>query len=312
MKHKEALMEIMEIHVNIDGGERLDYYLSKTIPGISRTYVQKMIKEGLVLVNGKQVKPRYLVKKGDLIKANFREPEKLELIPEDIPIDIIFQDEDLLVVNKPKGMVVHPAPGNPSGTLVNALLYHVSNLSSIESTIRPGIIHRLDKDTSGLLIVAKNDKSHKALSKQLKNREIKRIYTALVYGRLDKEKAVIDAPIGRHPINRKRMAVVYKNSKEAITHYRVLEYYKDYTLVEASLETGRTHQIRVHMAYINHPVVGDPVYSNRKSEFGVDSQLLHARQLGFYHPRSGEYMEFESELPKDFKKIIQLLEKRNR
>ncbi|MCF6461283.1 RluA family pseudouridine synthase [Clostridium sp. Cult3] len=305
-------MEIMEIHVNIDGGERLDYYLSKTIPGISRTYVQKMIKEGLVLVNGKQVKPRYLVKKGDLIKANFREPEKLELIPEDIPIDIIFQDEDLLVVNKPKGMVVHPAPGNPSGTLVNALLYHVSNLSSIESTIRPGIIHRLDKDTSGLLIVAKNDKSHKALSKQLKNREIKRIYTALVYGRLDKEKAVIDAPIGRHPINRKRMAVVYKNSKEAITHYRVLEYYKDYTLVEASLETGRTHQIRVHMAYINHPVVGDPVYSNRKSEFGVDSQLLHARQLGFYHPRSGEYMEFESELPKDFKKIIQLLEKRNR
>lgn len=305
-------MEIMEIHVNIDGGERLDYYLSKTIPGISRTYVQKMIKEGLVLVNGKQVKPRYLVKKGDLIKANFREPEKLELIPENIPIDIIFQDEDLLVVNKPKGMVVHPAPGNPSGTLVNALLYHVSNLSSIESTIRPGIIHRLDKDTSGLLIVAKNDKSHKALSKQLKNREIKRIYTALVYGRLDKEKAVIDAPIGRHPINRKRMAVVYKNSKEAITHYRVLEYYKDYTLVEASLETGRTHQIRVHMAYINHPVVGDPVYSNRKSEFGVDSQLLHARQLGFYHPRSGEYMEFESELPKDFKKIIQLLEKRNR
>lgn len=305
-------MEIMEIHVNIDGGERLDYYLSKTIPGISRTYVQKMIKEGLVLVNGKQVKPRYLVKKGDLIKANFREPEKLELIPENIPIDIIFQDEDLLVVNKPKGMVVHPAPGNPSGTLVNALLYHVSNLSSIESTIRPGIIHRLDKDTSGLLIVAKNDKSHKALSKQLKNREIKRIYTALVYGRLDKEKAVIDAPIGRHPINRKRMAVVYKNSKEAITHYRVLEYYKDYTLVEASLETGRTHQIRVHMAYINHPVVGDPVYSNRKSEFGVDSQLLHARQLGFYHPRSGEYMEFKSELPKDFKKIIQLLEKRNR
>lgn len=312
MKRKEVLMKLMEMYVDKDYNERLDYYLSKKIPDISRSYIQKMIKKGLILVNGKQVKSSYLINKGDLIHIEFTEPEKLELIPEDIPIDIVYEDEDILVVNKPKGMVVHPAPGNPRGTLVNALLYHVSNLSSINGDLRPGIVHRLDKDTTGLLMVAKNDYSHMILTKQLKEHKVKRIYIGLVHGELFKKEGVINAPIGRHPVNRKRMAVVNENGKKAITYYRVLNTFKEYTLVETSLETGRMHQIRVHMAYINHPIVGDPVYTNRKNEFGIKSQLLHASRLGFWHPRTNEYMEFESKLPEEFNRVIQILEKRNR
>lgn len=312
MKRKEALMNLMKIYVDKDYNERLDYFLSKIIPDTSRTYIQKMIKEGLVSVNGKQKKSRYLIKEGDLIHIRFKEPEKMELIPEDIPIEIIYEDEDLLVVNKPKGMVVHPAPGNPRGTLVNALLYHVSSLSSINGDFRPGIVHRLDKDTTGLLVVAKNNDTHLLLAKQIKERNVKRVYMGLVYGELSKHEGVINAPIGRHPINRKKMTVINENSKEAITSYRVIETFRGYTLIEASLTTGRTHQIRVHMAYIHHPIVGDSLYSNRKNEFGVKSQLLHAEKLGFFHPKTGKYMEFTCRLPEEFDKIIQILKKRNR
>jgi 23S rRNA pseudouridine1911/1915/1917 synthase len=308
MRFEEGIMDLLEIQVDKIENERLDLYLSKELTEMSRTYIHKLIEEGLVLVNGKKPKPRYLVKKGDFIQVELPEPKKLELVP----LDIIYQDDDVLIVNKPKGMVVHPAPGNYSNTLVNALLYHVDNLSSVNGVIRPGIVHRLDKDTSGLLIVAKNDKAHRILSEQLKERSVKRVYMALVYGTLDKGKGIINAPIGRHPIDRKKMAVIYKNSKEAITEYKVLERFKDYSLIEASLHTGRTHQIRVHMAYINHPIVGDPVYSKGKNKFGIETQLLHARKLGFFHPRTGEYMEFEVEPPKDFEEIIELLRKRNR
>lgn len=305
-------MDLVEICVSKEDNQRLDLYISKELGEISRTYIHKLIKDGLVLVNGKQTKPRYLVKNGDLIQIKLPKQKKFEPAPENISIDIIYEDQDILIVNKPQGMVVHPAPGNYSKTLVNALLYHVDKLSSVNGIIRPGIVHRLDKDTSGLLIVAKNDKAHKILSEQLKVRNMKRIYMALVYGVLDVEEATINAPIGRHPVDRKRMTVIYKNSKEAITHYQILERFIEYSLIEASLQTGRTHQIRVHMAYIKHPIVGDPVYSNRKNEFGINTQLLHAKRLGFFHPRTGEYMEFEAEPPEDFKKVIELLRKRNR
>lgn len=305
-------MELLEIYVGEDDNERLDLYLSKKIDKISRTHIHRLIKEGLILVNGKKVKPKYLVKYKDFIEIKLPKPKKIKIIPENIPLDIIYEDEDILIINKPKGMVVHPAQGNYSKTLVNALLYHVDKLSSISGDRRPGIVHRLDKDTSGLLIVAKDNKAHKILSKQLKTRTVKRLYTALVYGELDIKEAVINAPIGRHPVERKRMTVIYKNSKEAITHYKVLEEFKGYSLIEASLETGRTHQIRVHMAYIDHPIVGDPVYSNKENEFGLDAQLLHAGELGFFHPKTGEYMEFKVEPPEYFKKIIELLRKRNR
>lgn len=305
-------MDLREIYVVGEDKERLDSYLAKELKEFSRTYIHKLIKEELVLVNGKQVKPRYMVKEGDFIQIELPRPKKIELIPENIPLDIIYEDEDIVIVNKPKNMVVHPAWRNYSGTLVNALLYHVDKLSSGTNPLRPGIIHRLDKDTSGLLMVAKNDEAHKILSKQLKEQTVKRIYIALVYGRLDIEEAIINAPIGRHPIDRKRMIVTDKNSKEAITYYRVLEEFQEYTLLEASLQTGRTHQIRVHMNYIEHPIVGDSVYSNRKNEFGTRTQLLHGRSLGFFHPSSGEYMEFEAEPPQDFKRIIKLLEERGR
>ena len=305
-------MDLREIYVVGENKERLDSYLAKELKEFSRTYIHKLIKEELVLVNGKQAKPRYMVKEGDFIQIELPLPKKIELIPEKIPLDIIYEDEDIVVVNKPKDMIVHPTSKNYSKTLVNALLYYIDKLSSGTNHLRPGIIHRLDKDTSGLLMVAKNDEAHKILSKQLKEQTVKRMYIALVYGRLDIEEAVINAPIGRHPIDRKRMIVTDKNSKEAITHYRVLEEFQEYSLLEASLQTGRTHQIRVHMNYIEHPIVGDPVYSNRKNEFGIRTQLLHGRSLGFFHPSSGEYMEFEVEPPQDFKRIIKLLEERRR
>ena len=305
-------MDLVELYIEYGDKERLDSYIASELDDISRTYVHKLIKEGLVLVNGNQVKPRYLVKDGDIIQIKLPPKKELEPIPQNIDIDIIYEDEDIVLVNKPKGMVVHPAPGNYSYTLVNALLYHIDNLSSVSGDIRPGIVHRLDKDTSGLLIIAKNDEAHIQLVNQLKERTIKRIYLALVYGRLDLEGATVNAPIGRNPLDRKKMAVTDKNSKEAITDYKVLEIFKDYTLIEASLQTGRTHQIRVHMSYIKHPIVGDPVYTNRKNEFGIHTQLLHAKQIGFIHPRSGDYMEFESQPPLEFKKVVKILRERNR
>lgn len=305
-------MDIVEIYVDEDDNERLDAYLANELDEISRSYVQKLIKEKLVFVNDKHVKSSYLVKEGDFIKVNLPKPKELEIIPEDIPIDIIYEDEDIAIINKQQDMVVHPAPGNYNGTLVNALLFHIDNLSSINGIIRPGIVHRLDKDTSGLLIIAKNDKAHKTLSANLKDRNIKRTYISLVHGILSNEEGTINAPIGRHGTDRKKMTVTQKNSKEAITHYKVLERYNNYSLVEVNLETGRTHQIRVHMAYINHPVVGDPIYSKGKNELGLDKQMLHAYKLGFLHPTRGEYMEFKVDLPGYFKDILNILENKRK
>ncbi len=305
-------MDIIEFYVDEDDNERLDAYLAKELDEISRSYVQKLIKENLVYVNDKHTKASYLVKEGDYIKVNLPQPKKLEVISEDIPIDIVYEDKDIVIINKPQNMVVHPAPGNYTGTLVNGLLFHIDSLSSINGIIRPGIVHRLDKDTSGLLIIAKNDKAHRILSESLKERNIKRVYIALVHGILSNDEGTINAPIGRHGTDRKKMTVTQKNSKEAITHFKVLERYNNYSLVEVNLETGRTHQIRVHMAYINHPVVGDPVYSKGKNEFGLDKQMLHAYKLGFFHPSTGENMEFEIDLPDYFKNILNTLENKRK
>ena len=303
-------MDIIEIYVDEDDNERLDYYLSTELNEVSRTYIQKLIKDKLVEVNGLEKKSSYLVKEGDKIIVNLPKPKELEIVPENLPLDIIYQDDDIVVVNKSQDMVVHPAPGNYTGTLVNALLYHMDSLSSINGVIRPGIVHRLDKDTSGILIVAKNDISHRALSEQLKDRNVYREYIALLNGVLKNDKGTINAPIGRDPNNRKKMKVIPTNSKEAITHYEVNKRYNKYTLVKAVLETGRTHQIRVHFSYINHSVVGDPVYSNGKNEFNLDKQLLHARKVGIIHPRTKEYMEFECDVPQNFKEVLKKLDSR--
>lgn len=304
-------MDLIEIYVEDDIDERLDYYISKFLKDKSRTYISKLIKDKLVLVNEEVVKPRYIVKYGDLIQIKLPKEETLEIVPENIPIDIIFEDSDILVINKPKGMVIHPTLNNTSGTLVNALLYYDENLSCVGDAIRPGIVHRLDKDTSGILVIAKNQESYRNLIEQFKLREVKRIYIALVHGQLDIKEATINAPIGRDPANRKKMTVIYENSKEAITDYKVLREFTDYSLLELSLQTGRTHQIRVHMSYLGHPIVGDMVYSNKKNEFNLDSQLLHAKKIGFYHPKNKKHLEFETEFPENFTNIIQILEKRN-
>lgn len=302
-------MDLIEIFVGEDNdSERLDAYLAIELNEISRTYIQKLIKDGLVSVNGVIKKPRYQLKEGDNIKVQVPKPKNLDIVAEDIPIDIVYQDDDIVIINKSKDMVVHPAPGNYNGTLVNAILHHIDNLSSINGIIRPGIVHRLDKDTSGLLIVAKNDNAHKFLSDKLKDRDIKREYVAITYGEFEEDEGTISAPIGRHPKDRKRMAIV-ENGKEAITNYEVLNRYKGYTLVKAKLETGRTHQIRVHLSSIKHPIVGDPVYSNRKEDGKYDGQFLHAIKLGFTHPRTREYMEFETDLPDSFKEFIDKIDK---
>lgn len=301
-------MNLIEIYVEeIEDNERLDAHLATHFNDMSRTYIQKLIKEGLVLVNGKPEKSKYLVEEMDHITINIPNPVNLEVIAENIPLNIIYEDEDIVIINKEQGMVVHPAPGNYTGTLVNALLYGVKNLSSINGVIRPGIIHRLDKDTSGIIMVAKNDESHKYLSEQLKNRNVKREYIAIVHGVLNKKEGVINAPIGRDPRDRKKMTVINTNSKEAITHYKVIEEFQKYSLLKANLETGRTHQIRVHMTYINHPIVGDGTYSNNSNKFNINKQLLHAIKLGFNHPRTKEYMEFETEIPENFNEVLKTL-----
>ena len=297
-------VEKIHILVDEDDNERIDVYLADELDDVSRSFIQKLIKSGNVLVNGEVVKPKYIISNGDEINISLPKPKKLELKAENIPIEIVYEDEDLAVVNKPKGMVVHPAPGNYNATLVNALLYHMKNLSSINGVIRPGIVHRIDKDTTGLLMVAKNNLSHVELSKQLKDHSITRKYYALVEGNIKEEQGSINAPIGRHPVDRKKMTVTNQNSRHAVTHFRVLERFTDYTLIEAKLETGRTHQIRVHMTYIKHPLVGDPVYGSKKQKFNLDGQLLHAKVIGFEHPRTKEYLEFNSELPEHFIKIL--------
>ncbi|WP_068672460.1 RluA family pseudouridine synthase [Oceanobacillus sp. Castelsardo] len=287
--------------------KRIDKILSELNAENSRSQVQAWIQSGHVLVNGEPVKANYKCQIGDDIIWEIPETEPLDLIPEDIPLDIIYEDNDLLVVNKPKGMVVHPSAGHQTGTLVNALLYHCKDLSGINGVERPGIVHRIDKDTSGLLVVAKNDLSHTDLSEQLASKTIKRKYEAIVHGQIPHETGVIDAPIGRDPKDRQRMGIVDKG-KPAVTHFRVLRSYPDYTHIECQLETGRTHQIRVHMRYIGFPLVGDPKYGPRKT-LETDGQVLHAKILGFRHPRKNEWMEFEIEPPESFKNVLQYIEK---
>lgn len=288
---------------------RLDAYIAKMKSDISRTMIQKLIEEGNILVNGKSKKISYKVQIGDEIELNIPEAKEIELKAENIPVEIVYEDNDIIVVNKPKGMVVHPANGNPDGTLVNAIMAMCKDsLSGIGGEIRPGIVHRLDKDTSGLLIVAKNDKAHINMSEQIKNREVKKIYIALVRGVVSENEATINMPIGRSTKDRKKMAV-RKDGKEAVTHFKVLKRYNKYTLLEVKIDTGRTHQIRVHMAEIGHPVVGDMVYSNGKNEFGVEGQMLHAKSLDFRHPITGKQMHLEAELPEYFEKVLEQLTK---
>lgn len=287
-----------------ESGVRLDKYISDNSE-ISRSYAAKLAENGDITVNGKKAEKKTKVQSGDEIRINVPEPEALEAVAQDIPIDIVYEDDSVIVVNKPQGMVVHPAPGNPDGTLVNGLLYHCS-LSDINGVVRPGIVHRIDKDTSGLLIVAKTNEAHESLSKQLKERKAMRRYYCIVNGNIKEDSGTINKPIGRHPIDRKKMAVV-AGGREAVTHFRVLERFGQYTLVECILETGRTHQIRVHMASIGHSIVGDPVYGVKKERFKTNGQLLHAKTIGFEHPKTKEIMEFDSELPEYFKDVLNKL-----
>ncbi len=289
-------------------GERIDKIISLFCDGISRSAAQKLIDEGNVTVNSIVVTKNYKVKSADKIVVRISEPKELQIVPENIPLDIRYEDDDLLVVNKAKGMVVHPAVGNYDGTLVNALMYHCrDSLSGINGVIRPGIVHRIDKDTSGLLIVAKNDFSHISLAEQIKAHTFTREYQSVVYGRFKNDEGTVDAPIGRHPVDRKKMSVTLKNSKNATTHYRVVKQYKDFTHLALRLETGRTHQIRVHMSYIGHPVAGDPVYGPKKVIEYLGGQCLHAGLIGFKHPRSKEYIEIQSELPDYFINFLRRL-----
>lgn len=290
-------------------GTRLDLVLSVALEEFSRSFIQKLFEKGKITVNGSVcTQKKYKASAGDLINIELPEPEKVEVQAEDIPLDIVYEDEDLLIVNKPAGMVVHPAPGNSSGTLVNALMHHCGdNLSSINGVIRPGIVHRIDKNTSGLLMVAKNDKAHNSLSQQLAEHSITRKYRAIVYNNIREDEGTVNEPIGRDPRNRLRNAVTDINSRHAVTHYRVIERFGQFTYIEAVLETGRTHQIRVHMSHIRHPLLGDELYGPVKNKLGASRQMLHAGILGFVHPSSEEYMEFESPLPDDFRKMLNKL-----
>lgn len=289
-----------------EADKRIDKYLSEVIENKSRSFIQGLIDSKNIKVNGKLIKSNYKLKVNDIIEVNLPEPLELEVIAENIELDIIYEDSDVIVVNKPQGMVVHPAPGNYTGTLVNALLYHCKDLSGINGIIRPGIVHRIDKDTSGILVVAKNDNSHNFLAHQLKEHSMKREYYALVEGRVKNDVGTINEKLGRDPKDRIKMAVV-KDGRDAVTHYEVLENYGYTTLVKCNLETGRTHQIRVHMAHIGHPLVGDPVYGYKKSKFKLMGQMLHAKTLGFVHPTTKEFLEFSTELPSYFKNIIEKL-----
>ena len=293
-----------------DEGMRLDKFLSVRVEELTRSAAERLAEQGQVSSGGKTLDKKYRLRAGDAIEVILPGPVGLDILPEAIPLDIRYEDADLLVVNKPKGMVVHPAAGHAGGTLVNALLAHCGDsLSGINGVIRPGIVHRIDKDTSGLLIVAKNDFAHQRLAEQIKEHSFTRMYEAVVHGNLKEDTGTIDAPIGRHPTDRKRMAVTEKNSRHAVTHFEVLARYKGFTHVRLKLETGRTHQIRVHMAYIGHPVAGDPVYGPKKPVPNLDGQCLHARVIGFVHPRTGEYLEITSELPSYFTAFLEKLKK---
>ncbi len=288
-----------------DEDKRIDSFLNNSLENISRSRIQKLIEENKILVNNKNINKNYKLKENDKIIVNIEQPKEINILPEDIPLDIVYEDEDVILINKPQDMVVHPANGHYSHTLVNALMYHCKdNLSGINGVMRPGIVHRIDKDTSGILIVAKNDKAHQSLASQLEDHSMTRVYYAIVYNNLKNDTGTIDAPIGRHPVDRKKMAVTDKNSKRAITHYEVLQRFKKYTFIKLRLETGRTHQIRVHMAYVGNPLLGDNVYGKEKQPFNLIGQVLHAKVLGFLHPTTNKYMEFETELPQYFKELL--------
>lgn len=291
-------------------GIRIDKALSLVFEGFTRSHIQSVLSDGAVKVNGKTVGKSCKLSSGDEVVFTVPEPTILSAEPEDIPLDIVYEDSDLLVVNKPRGLVVHPAPGNESGTLVNALMYHCKgSLSGINGVIRPGIVHRIDKDTSGLLIVAKNDFSHEKLAMQIKDHSFKRQYRAVVHGNIKDDFGTVDAPIGRSTKDRKKMCVTDKNSRHAVTHYEVLDRFDGFTYIKVTLETGRTHQIRVHMSYIGHPVAGDPVYGPKNGVTKLNGQCLHAGLIGFIHPRDGRYMEFESDLPDYFTAFLKSLKK---
>jgi 23S rRNA pseudouridine1911/1915/1917 synthase len=302
-------MDVIQFHIDAEyDNERIDKVIAALNEEWSRSKVQQWIKNGLVTVNDQHVKANYKCSAGDIVVVRLPEPEPLHVEPENIPLDIYYEDADVLVVNKPRGMVVHPAPGHMRGTLVNALLAHCTDLSGINGVLRPGIVHRIDKDTSGLLMVAKNDTAHQSLVDQLVKKTVTRKYKAIVHGVIPHDYGTIDAPIGRDKRDRKKMTVTEENGKEAVTHFRVLERFRHYTFVECQLETGRTHQIRVHMKYIGYPLAGDPQYGPKKT-LPIDGQALHAGVLGFTHPRTGEYLEFEAPLPPEFERLLQLLRK---
>lgn len=290
-------------------GERIDKFLSDSLPDVSRSYIQKLIKDGQVTVNQKTVKSNYKLNAGDLLSMEEPELQEPDIEAEDIPLDILYEDSDLLIINKPKGMVVHPSAGHYSGTLVNALMHYCKeDLSGINGVLRPGIVHRIDMDTTGSLIVCKNDFTHNHIAEQLKVHSITRVYHAIVHGILKDDEGTINAPIGRHPIDRKKMSINHKNGKEAVTHYKVLKRFKNFTYIECRLETGRTHQIRVHMSSISHPLLGDAVYGPVKSPYKLQGQTLHAKTIGITHPRTGEYLEVEAPLPEYFANLLKKLE----
>lgn len=303
-------------HLHVDGsdaGQRIDTYIAAKLSGVSRSMAKRLIESGKVTVISAGLsacpKPSYELRAGDVIEICVPAPEPPQSLPEDIPIDVVYEDSSVIVVNKPRGLVVHPAPGNRDGTLVNALLYHCGDLAGIAGVQRPGIVHRLDKDTSGLMVAAKDDHAYRSLAEQIKSRRVSRVYLAIVNGEMKADTGRIDAPIGRHPVHRKRMAVVDSGGRAAITHFEVIERFRQFTLVRCRLETGRTHQIRVHMAYIGHPVVGDPVYGRRSSAFQISGQALHSAHLEFDHPRTGDRLAFNADMPSDMQEILSRLRK---
>ncbi len=302
----------MTATLTVSEAGRVDALIARAMPELSRAFVQKLLEDGRVTCRGKPVKKSFRPEPGDVLLIDIPEPEALEVTAEDIPLDVVFEDRDVIVVNKPKGLVVHPAPGHPDGTLVNALIAHCGDeLSGINGVLRPGIVHRIDKDTSGLIIAAKNDAAHKCLAAQLADHTLSRTYECIVVGTLRDDAGTVNAPIGRHPTDRKKMCVTEKNSKPAVTHWRVLERFDGFTLVECRLETGRTHQIRVHMAYIGHPILGDTVYGAKKPVPGLEGQCLHAKKLRFIHPTTKESVELECPMPAYFEKTLEKLRKKN-
>lgn len=301
--------EVIQLSADQDK-ERLDVFVTRHQADFSRAHVQKLISDGMVLAGGKVRKANYKLTAGELVELTIPEPEAIEILPEDIPLDILYEDKDIIVINKARGMVVHPASGVYTGTLVNALMHHCTDLSGINGELRPGIVHRLDKDTTGVMVAAKNDRAHASMAEQIKEKTAHRVYQAIVYGNIKEESGTIKGDIGRHPADRKKMAIVLENGKPAVTHFKVLERFGDYTLVECALETGRTHQIRVHMTHIGHPLVGDPKYGNsghRKEPFAIKGQALHSKSLELVHPVTGEVMKFDTCLPEDMKKILRKL-----